>query len=452
MGACRIVCSSLFFYILIFFVTGFYPGGSLQAQFRIGVEVENYTASRTTNPGEFLAGRTRLRTSATYRHSQFRLHSHFDLFAGYDQPLNTGVTLRELYTDLYLGNFDIRAGRQKLVTGGMDGVTVADILSPTNLNEIVFLNSDDIRSPLDAISATYFVGSNSFTMVMALYRPPSILPDTDSRWSPFFQSDSQLELLQIQSPNGSFSEDLVTSLKYQARGPRADYSFSLLNWVYPVPAIGLELEAGNTENPVLFLFETLDSSPMATATISAQITPSVRVAAEALYAHRRLFTFLPFDRDLFEQAESDPFAALRLISLFSPREDRYLISSPWWSAGTGFRFEFSRIEAEFQFAVDYISNHTPEMVQERVFSYSTLLLTRSFIDERLRMSSFNRFNINGNDFWSQLHFLYEATDKLELSGGLSLFGGREPDPLYGHLSFSPFRSNSFFYTRIRYFL
>ena len=452
MGAHRILCSILFFYILLLFLIVFAPDGTLQAQFRIESEIENYTASRTTEPGEWLAGRTRLRNSASYTRSQFRVRTHFDLYAGYDQPLYSGFTLRELYADLYPGSFDIRAGRQKLVAGGLDGVTVADILSPSNLNELVFLNSDDIRVPLDALSATYYFGGNSLNLVMALYRPTTLLPDSDSRWSPFTQTESQLELFQIQSPDGSFSDDLVYSLKYQARGPRADYSFSLLHWVYPVPAIGLELEAANLENPVLFLFETLESSPMATATVSAQITPSVRAVAEVLYAHRRLFTFLPFDAELLEQAESDPFAALRLISLFEAREDRYLASSPWWSAGTGLRFEFSGNTAEIQFAADLITNHTPELVQEKFFSYSTLLLTRSFIDERLRMTSFNRYNVNGNDFWSQLHFLYEATDTLELSGGLSLFGGREPDPLYGHLSFSPFRSNSFFYTRIRYFL
>lgn len=441
----------LVFAILLFFLT-FLPSGSLIAQMQSSSEAENYTATRTTDYSDWLAGRTRIKNRTVFSRSGFSLSSETELSLSYDQLLTTGFLVRELYADFYLSNTDIRAGRQKLITGGMEGVSVADILSPSDLNRIVFLNSDDIRVPLEAVSITRYLGNNSINFIAALHRPPSALPDPDSRWSPFSQNNRDLEFRQVSRPKGSLSEDLVFSLRYQVRGTYADYSISLMNWIYPVPSLGLELiSSGPEQNPELSVFESMESSPMGSATLSLQLTSAVRLNAELLYVHQRYFTYLPFTSDLIRQAERDPLAALQLFNQFQPREDRYLVSSPWVSAGAGIRLELSGYTAEIQFATDFIADYQSEMIQESVFTYSTLLFSRSFMDDRLRFTSFNRYNISGVDLWSHFELLYEVRDNLELSSGMSLFGGKSPDPLYGHLSFGQFRQNSFLYTRIRYF-
>lgn len=436
---------------LIFFSVA--PSSSLQAQAQLRSEAENYTASRTTEPGDWLAGRVRLRNTALFNHHSFRFSTEFDLYTLYDEPIRGGFTLKELYADLFLPAIDIRAGRQKLIAGTMDGVTIADILSPTDLNQIVFLNSDDLRVALDAISFTYYLGSNSIQFITALYRPPSVLPDSDSRWSPFSSGDQQADLSLIRASNNSFSDDLVYSLSYQSRGRVADFSLSLMHWAYPVPAFGIEPgPLFPQQAPQLSLIENRENSLMGSATFSSQITPSLRLNAETLYVNRRAFTWLPFSEELLQEAQTDPLAALQLFNQFQSREDLYLMESPWWSAGAGFRFDISNLTAEVQLVADWIVRYAPEMVQERLFPYATLLLSRSFMDERLTVGSFSRYHYTGRDFWSQLELRYEAGDKLELSGGLSLFGGRDADLLYGHLSFSQYRQNSFFFTRVRYFL
>ncbi|MDZ7693236.1 MAG: hypothetical protein U5K69_19305 [Balneolaceae bacterium] len=94
---------------------------------------------------------------------------------------------------------------------------------------------------------------------------------------------------------------------------------------------------------------------------------------------------------------------------------------------------------------EYVLNHDEQILQKEHFTYATLLLQRSFLRDKMEFRGFGRYNFNGEDFWINSELTYTGIDNIEAKVGTHLFGGPEPGPYYGHLSFHNYRSNSFFY-------
>src|SRR6056297_1515114 len=61
--------------------------------------------------------------------------------------------LRELYLDIYAGDWDIRAGKQQIVWGTADGIKLLDIVNPTDFREVVQNQFEDSRIPIWMVKA-----------------------------------------------------------------------------------------------------------------------------------------------------------------------------------------------------------------------------------------------------------------------------------------------------------
>ncbi|RMF17819.1 MAG: hypothetical protein D6757_00715 [Alphaproteobacteria bacterium] len=97
-----------------------------------------------------------------------------DATSGRDFPGNHAF--RQVYMDLYLGNLDLRVGRQLIVWGRADRINPTDVISPRDFR---FLSADfqGQRFGADAISARLFLGPSwSFQLVMLPLFERTILP------------------------------------------------------------------------------------------------------------------------------------------------------------------------------------------------------------------------------------------------------------------------------------
>ncbi|MDZ7680642.1 MAG: hypothetical protein U5J63_02750 [Fodinibius sp.] len=91
---------------------------------------------------------------------------------------------------------------------------------------------------------------------------------------------------------------------------------------------------------------------------------------------------------------------------------------------------------------------TTTILQEQNYYYATLSLRRSFFRNTLDLLTFSRYNFRGHDFWVNTEVTYTGIDAVEFSAGTHLFGGQDPDPFYGHLTFNNYSQNSFAYLRV----
>jgi hypothetical protein len=92
------------------------------------------------------------------------------------------VFLDEAYINLYVGNFDIRLGKQIYAWGRADVFNPTDNLSPWDYSDV--LDTEDEK--IGAVSARieYYVGDWTVEGVLVPSFTPSLLPDTTSRWFP----------------------------------------------------------------------------------------------------------------------------------------------------------------------------------------------------------------------------------------------------------------------------
>lgn len=71
-----------------------------------------------------------------------------------DQQFNLSV--RDLYADFSLGNWDMRVGRQQVVWGEMVGLFFADVVSAREMREFILPEFNILRIPQWAVRAEYF--------------------------------------------------------------------------------------------------------------------------------------------------------------------------------------------------------------------------------------------------------------------------------------------------------
>jgi len=68
----------------------------------------------------------------------------------------SGAAIRELYADMYLGNLDVRLGKQFVVWGVLEGVRITDEINPMDFRELILPDLLDYRIPLWMAKLDYY--------------------------------------------------------------------------------------------------------------------------------------------------------------------------------------------------------------------------------------------------------------------------------------------------------
>lgn len=97
-------------------------------------------------------------------------------------PSRNRLFVDEAYINLYIGDFDVRVGKQIYAWGRADAFNPTDNLTSWDYSDI--LDTDDEKIGVLSARVDYYVGQWTLEGVVVPSFTASVLPDTDSRWWP----------------------------------------------------------------------------------------------------------------------------------------------------------------------------------------------------------------------------------------------------------------------------
>lgn len=423
----------------------------LYAQVNITGFIRNYNAVKHTPENEILIGRNRLRLNLGKPFSKGEISVSGDIQNLYSGTADSLVyTLREAYVDLYFNNSDLRLGKQMLVWGRTEGAFITDILTPVDLSEFLTQDFTDIRQGVTALNYTRYFGSDFLQLVVNPVFNPNQIPDPNSRWFPRQVVPTTITTQYLERENDAALRNVQFAGRYGFRSNlNFDLDLSLLYWHYPNPAYYKDLSISlNRPGGVLELTETYTQSIITAYSGTLQLFDKLLLTSESAYYNNRSFDYISQElRDLNIQ-DPNLFEQLQIAQIFAANEDGFLKEKPFLISMIGLQYELFDYTISTQFINEHIFRYDSDILQEQNYYYSTLLLQKNYLRDKLRLRFFGRYNYNNNDFWLNPEVTYAGIDSFEASVGSQVFGGNEPDPFYGHLSFGSFDSNSFSYLKI----
>ena len=445
----KYILNFILFFILIHILSA--GPRSVQAQTNINGLLQNYNAVQTSGDHEFVAGRNRLRLQLRTSTPAGNIFVETDVLHQYlDSDENTEIILREAYFDRFYDNSDLRIGRQIISWGRTSGGFVTDILTPVDLREFLTQAPSDLRLGVTAINYQQYFGSNSLQLIFNPVFEADKLPSPGSRWFPIQEIPSPIPFNYIRQNDEFKISDVQLATRFGLRSPSSlDLDIMLMYWAHPMPAYALNINPFNFPNPPsVDLLESYHASPMFGASLEWIISDGWKLQTEQLFVYERLFTFLPVSVNRLEQALEDLPSAIQVLQEFEVRDDGYLLKKPWLHSMAGIETEQWSTLISLQFYLETIFNYEDRILPQQLFPYVSLLANRSFLRDRLQISTLSRYNFYAKDFWFQFQGIYEIDDGFEVALGTNLFGGEPITPFYGHFTFNQFRQNSFLFSRI----
>ncbi|MBQ7239574.1 MAG: hypothetical protein IJS20_12370 [Bacteroidales bacterium] len=145
---------------------------------------DTYHAVRTEAPHDWMSSRTRLRGEVNVSHGSVGLFTSANVIYNAVVPDRTGFSLRECYLSYNSPHIEVRAGRQIITWGVVDGLRLTDVISPMDYSEFLAQDYDDIRVPVSALR-TRLSGSNwQLDLVAVPVAQFFVLPsDSANPWS-----------------------------------------------------------------------------------------------------------------------------------------------------------------------------------------------------------------------------------------------------------------------------
>ena len=421
------------------------------AQVNLTGFIRNYNAVKHTPGNEILIGRNRARLNISKSLSIGEVYLSNDLQNLYSVTADSiEYTLREAYVDLYFDNSDLRLGKQMLVWGRANGTFITDILTPVDVSEFLTQDFADLRQGVTALSYTRYYGSDFFQLVVNPVFNPNEIPEPDSRWFPRQVIPTTINTRYVENE----SDPQLSSVQLAGRyGFRSNLNFDLdlgvLYWHYPNPSYSKDIAISlNQPAGALELTETFTQSFIGFYSGTVQLFDKLLLTSESAYYNRRSFDYLSNNLKELNLRDPNLIELFQIAQIFNQNEDGFLKERPYLISMIGLQYELFDMTVSSQFVNEHIFRYDSEILQKQNYYYSTLFIQRSFLRDKWSFQAFGRYNYNGKDFWINPELIYSGIDSFEAAVGSQIFGGEDPDPFYGHLSFGTFAPNSFAYLKI----
>ncbi len=344
------------------------------------------------------------------------------------------VLLDEAILDLFLGNFDVRIGKQFFAWGRADGINPTDHLGVQDYSDLL----DSERVAIVAAQATYYSGAWSADAVLVPWLTTSTLPDENSRWVPsipptipnpgFPDQGSPTLDTNLTTAEPVYPENGLASAQYALRlsGSRGGWDFSL-SWfdgVNHLPSVNTSVDIDSTFTTAEILVEMQYNRRRAIGVDFATAFGRYGVHGEAAY-------YITGDKDGTDPLVDDPYL------LYTVGVDRT------FSNVIGQRELFVLLEWVQEIPGES-ATRTPIIDLNHVFRRTIF----AHVDLGLgRYTSFGlegALNVGPGDWWLQPSFEWLVTDGLQLLASMDLLGGAA-DTFFGS-----FDGNQRVQVRLRY--
>lgn len=360
--------------------------------------VDTYHAARLDKPNDYLSSRTRLRLEAWMTGDDASAFVSMNAINNNVIESNSGIELREAYMDYAADSWDMRIGRQIIVWGKADGLTITDIISPGDYTEFLARDFDDIRTPVDVAKFRLLFDDVTLELLWLPVFKPAILPPAGTPWA--YESDIPEDV------NIVFDESVQPEVSLRNSEVAGKISLYL-------PGVDIALSS----------FYTWDDYPTLHRTVTNEDGKDT-IHFHQEY-HRLTFAGAEFSipwKDFVLRGEGAFYNGryyepenIRSEILFKRNSLDWMIGLDW-SPGNDW-------SVSCQFADDLILDYDEDIKDEANTMLTTLNVSKKFLRETLTLSNMSYFGINERELFNRTSADYALTDEIHLLCGLDLFVG-----------------------------
>ncbi len=345
----------------------------------------------------------------------FKANPYINFYHNKEQEVN----LRQSYMDIYLGSADIRIGKQQIVWGKADGVYITDVVSPKDLSEFLLPDFEEIRLGIQALKADYYIGDHTIEFVWVPDFTPTRMPAEGSIWH--VQPDFPI------TPTFDYSKKELPS--------NFNNSEAFLKLSAITSLIDFEIMAGYMwdDDPTMHVDKSLDAT---TGQLSLTLTPE----------HHRL--------ELGGGSFSTTIGGVVVRSEVAYYRGKYFRSEdPALTDGVvekdyvhfllGMDYTVWNIKMSLQLIEQKIQGYDEQIANDEHEDTVTLLVSKDYLRETLRLELFSYIGINDNDSLIRPKISYDLADGFRILAGFNIFNGEEG-------KFGQFDENDMIYSKIKY--
>lgn len=376
--------------------------------------IDTYHAFQIKKPNDYISSRTRARIEAQFSHGNAAAFASCNAVYNHVVQDETGINLLEAYAEYAADWWDLRVGRQIIIWGQADGLTVTDIISPKDYSEFLARDFDDMRLPVEAVKAHFLSEYVTVEGIWVVIFKESVLPSAGNPWATGHESGLNVDVNRIESPELRIGNSEAAA-KISLFPPGFDLSFSFFYTWDDVPVMhNKTINGGDLDVDLKYhrlMFAGLDFSvPLGECVLRG----------EGAYFHDKYIETVaeetdPLKRDLVKA----------LVGLD-------------WSPGDNWTISVQFLEA-------YILQYRKRMSEDEHSMTATLQVSKKLLRETLELSAMIYFGINDLDMFCRTYIDYALTDELHASIGVDGFTGKDRKGQY-----SQYEDNSEIWAKIKY--
>ncbi len=313
-----------------------------------------------------------------------------------DSPV---AEIRELYLDAFLGDVDVRLGKQFIVWGVLEGVRITDEINPMDFREMILPELLDYRIPLWSAKIDYYRDNYTYQFIW--------IPDI--RFHKPAPPGSEWELLQ-EVPGTRFPENYdyrnaEVGLKVSTNRWDTDLSFSYFYTWDDFPAIFRRVRIDEAEPPVFM--PTYTRISIYGATFIKQLH-SIILKGEFAYVADKYFAVFDVDEN------NDGFL---------DRNGEFKRDHIRW--GLGLDYNWKGMDISPSIVQWIVLDYHPGIIQDEVDTGVNLFLRKEFPQSSSVFSFLAIYLVNMDELYMKPKWTVRITDRLQIATGLDLFYGQK---------------------------
>jgi len=355
-----------------------------------------------------------------FEHSRSQVAFVTNLYVYQYSGTELEIGLRELYLDLLFDKMDLRIGQQQIIWGKADGMFITDIVSPKNLSEFLLPDFDEIRIGVTSLKADYYIGNLTFEAVWIPAFSPTIIPDENSLWfsMPTFPVQPTFDFSQKAIESNLKNSELFTKFA----GITSFVDFEIM--------VGYAWD----DDPTLHIQKTIDPETMQPSSIT--VTPR---------HHRLTIGGGSFSTTLgpFVLRGESAYYAGKYFQTTAPGATDGVTDKDYLHYLLGLDFTIGEIRISSQFVQQVIADYDKHLVNSEFENTATLLLSRTFFRETLKLELFSYIGLDNKDALIRPKISYDLTDGFQVQAGANLFNGSDG-------RFGQYDDNDMLYFKIKY--
>ena len=310
----------------------------------------------------------------------------------------SGAAIRELYADMYLGNLDVRLGKQFVVWGVLEGVRITDEINPMDFRELILPDLLDYRIPLWMAKFDYYRPEASYQFLW--------IPDI--RFHKPAPPGSEWELLQevpgTRYPQSFNYKNSEFGYKVNTNLWDTELAFSYFYTWDDFPVIFRHALLDQSIDPQFF--PTYTRLSMYGATFVKQLSSYI-LKGEMAYVTGKYFAVANVDEN---------------HDGWLDKNGEFQRDHLRWGLGMDFNWQGADISPSIVQWI--IFNYDPAIIQDQFDTGINLFVRKEYPDSSTIFSLLAIYLVNLEEVYLKPKWTFRITDHFQIATGVDMFFGR----------------------------